>query len=94
MARNCLRRRTTRVLFQPYLDIDVTTVCSTGLSLISLNSLDDADNNSEPRILSSASLSEPKVEVSLRSGVSFSMPDKILLAICTLYTPLAMDFFP
>ena len=74
MASNCLGRRTTRVLFRPYLDIDVSTVCSTGLSLISLNSLDDVDNASEPRILSSASLSEPKVEVSSRSGVSFSMP--------------------
>ena len=94
MARNCHGHRTTRVLFRPYLDVDVTTVCSTGLSLISLNSLDDVDNNSEPRILSSASLSEPKVEVSLRSGVSFSMPDKILLAICTLYMPLSLPISP
>ena len=74
MARNCLGRRTPCVLFRPYLDVDVTTVCSTGLSLISLNSLDDVDNVSEPTILSSSSLSEPKVEVSSRSGVSFSMP--------------------
>ena len=94
MARNCFGRRTTRVLFRPYLDIDVSTVCSTGLSLISLNSLDDVDNKSEPRILSSASLSEPKVEVSLRSGVSFSMPDKILLAICALYMPLSLASSP
>ena len=94
MARNCLGRRTTRVLFRPYLDIDVSTVCSTGLSLISLNSLDDVDNKSEPRILSSASLSEPKVEVSLRSGVSFSMPDKILPAICTIYMPLSLASCP
>ena len=62
----------------------------TGLSLISLNSLDDVNNVSEPTILSSSSLSEPKVEVSLRSGVSFSMPGKILLAICTLYMPLSL----
>ena len=34
MASNCLRRRKTRVLFRPYLDTDVSTVCSTGLSLI------------------------------------------------------------
>ena len=83
MARNCLGRRTTRVLFRPYLDVDVTTVCSTGLSLISLNSIDDVDNVSEPTILSSSSLSEPEVEVFSQSGVSFYMPDKILLAICT-----------
>ena len=94
MARNCLRRRTTRVLFRPYLDIDVSTVCSTGLSLISLNSLDDVDNVSEPTILSSSSLSEPKVDVSSHSGVPFSMPDKILPATCTLYIPLAPAFSP
>ena len=52
MARNCLGRRTTRVLFRPYLDVDVSTICSTGLSLISINSLDDVDNVSEPTILS------------------------------------------
>ena len=92
MASNYLGRRTTRVLFRPYLDIDVSTVCSTGLSLISLNSLDDVDNVSEPTILSSSSVSEPKVEVSSRSGVPFSMPDKFLLAICTLYMPLALAF--
>ena len=63
MARNCLGRRTTRVLFRPHLDTDVSTVCSTGLSLISLNSIDDVDNVSESTILSSSSLSEPKVEV-------------------------------
>ena len=51
-------------LFWPYLDIDVSTVCSTGLSLISLNSLDDVDNVSQPTTPSSSSLSEPKVEVS------------------------------
>ena len=90
MARSCLRRRTTRVLFRPYLDTDVSTVCSTGLSLISFNSLDDVDNVLEPTILSSSSLSEPKVEVSSRSGVPFSMPDKILLAICTLYMTLSL----
>ena len=94
MARNCLGRQTTRVLFRPYLDVDVSTVCSTGLSLISLNSLDDVDNVSEPTIRSSSSLSEPKVEVSSRSGVPFSMPDKILLAICTLYMPLALASSP
>ena len=94
MARNCLGRRTTGVLFRPYLDVDVSTVCSTGLSLISLNSLDDVDNVSEPTIRSSSSLSEPKVEVSSRSGVPFSMPDKILLAICTLYMPLALASSP
>ena len=76
MARHCLGRRTTRVLFRPYLDIVVSTVCSTGLSLLSLNSLDDVDNVSEPTILSSSSLSEPTV--SSRNGVPFSMPDKIL----------------
>ena len=90
MASNCLRRRTTRVLFRPYLDVDVSTVCSTGLSLISLNSLDDVDNASEPTILSSSSLSEREVEVSSCSGVSFSMPDKILPAICTLYMPVSL----
>ena len=74
MASTCRGRRTTRVLFRPYLDIDVSTVCSTGLSLISLNSLDDVDNVAEPRILSSGSLSEPKVNVSSRSGAPFSMP--------------------
>ena len=63
MARNCLGRQTTRVLFRPYLDVDVSTVCSTGLSLISLNSLDDVDNASEPTILSSSSLSEPEVKL-------------------------------
>ena len=89
MASYCLKRRTTRVLFRPYLDIVVTTVCSTGLSLISLNSLDDVDNNSEATILSTSSLSEPKVEVSSRSGVSFSMPDKTLLAICAFILSLA-----
>ena len=94
MARNCPRRRTTRVLFRPYLGIDVSTVCSTGLSLISLNSLDDVDNVSEPTILSSSSLSEPKVDVSSHSGVPFSMPDKILPATCTLYMPLAPAFSP
>ena len=94
MSRNCLGRRTTRVLFRPYLDVDVSTVCSTGLSLISLNSLDDVDNVSEPTILSSSLLSEPKVEVSSPSGVSFSMPDKILLAICTLYMPLSLVSSP
>ena len=92
MARNCLRRRTTRVLFRPHLGIDVSTVCSTGLSFISLNSLDDVDNVSEPTILSSSSLSEPKVDVSSHSGVPFSLPDKILLATCTLYMPLAPAF--
>ena len=90
MARNCLGRRTTHVLFRPYLDIDVSTVCSTGLSLISLNSLDDVTNVSEPTVLSSASLSEPKVDVSSRSGVFFSMSGKILLAICTLYMSLSL----
>ena len=48
------------------------------------------DNVSEPTILSSSSLSEPKVEVSSRSGVPFSMPDKILLAIYTLYMSLSL----
>ena len=90
MASNCLGRRTTRVLFRPHLDIVVSTVCSTGLSLISLNSLDDVTNVSEPTVLSSASLSEPKVDVSSRSGVFFSMPGKILLAICALYMPLSL----
>ena len=52
------------------------------------------DNVSEPTILSSSSLSEPKVDVSSRSGVAFSMPDKILLAICTFYMPLALAFSP
>ena len=85
MARNCLGHRRTRVLFRPYLDVDVSTVFSTGMSLISFNSLDDVDNVSEPTILSFSSLSDPKVEVSSRSGVPFSMPDKILLAICILY---------
>ena len=61
MARNCVGRWTTRVLFRPYLDVDVSTVCSTGLSLVSLNSIDDVDNVSGPTILSSTSLSEPKV---------------------------------
>ena len=94
MARNCLGRRKTRVLFGLYLDVDVSTVCSTGLSLISLNSLDDVDNVSEPTILFSSSLSEPKVGVSSRSGVSFSMPDKILLVICTLYMSLSLASSP
>ena len=57
---------------------------------ISLNSLDDVGNVSEPLILSSSSLSEPKVEVSSRSGVPFSMPDKILLAIYTLYMSVSL----
>ena len=52
------------------------------------------DNVSEPTILSPSSLSEPKVDVSSRSGVAFSMPDKILLAICTFYMPLALAFPP
>ena len=52
------------------------------------------DNVSEPTILSPSSLSEPKVDVSSRSGVAFSMPDKILLAICTFYMPLALAFSP
>ena len=30
----------------------------------------------------------------LSSGVSFSMPDKILLAICTLYMQLSLPFSP
>ena len=93
MARNCLGRRTTRVLFRPYLDVDVSTVCSTGLSLISLNSLDDVDNASEPTILSSSSLSGP--EVKLFHKVSFStVPDKILPAICTIYMPLSLASSP
>ena len=41
-------------------------------------------------ILSSSSLFEPDVEVSSRSAVSFSMPDKILLAIFALYMPLSL----
>ena len=94
MARNCLRRRTTRVLFRPYLGIDVSTVCSTGLSLISLNSLDDVDNASEPTILSSSSLSEPEVKFFFHK-VSFSIvPDKILPAICTIYMPLSLASSP
>ena len=93
MARNCLGRQTTRVLFRPYLDVDVSTVCSTGLSLISLNSLDDVDNASEPTILSSSSLSGP--EVKLFHKVSFStVPDKILPAICTIYMPLPLASSP
>ena len=92
MARHCLRRRTTRVLFRPYLDIVVSTVCSTGLSLLSLNSLDDVDNVSEPTILSPSSLSEPTV--SSRSGVSFSKPDKILLAISAFIYASFSGFFP
>ena len=87
MARNCLGRRTTRVLFRPYLDVDVSTVCSTGLSLISLNSLDDVDNVSEPTILSSSSLSEPKVEVSSRNAVSFTI-------LYVLYVCHLLWFFP
>ena len=94
MALNCLGRWTTRVLFRPYLDVDVSTVCSTGLSLVSLNSIDDVDNVSGPTILSSTSLSEPKLKVSSRNGVSFSMPDKIVLAICTLYMPLSRASSP
>ena len=94
MARNCLRRRRTRVLFRPYIDTDVSTVCSTGLSLISFSSLDDVDNVSEPTILSSSSLSEPKVEVSSRSGVPFSKSDKILLAICAFIYDTFSGFFP
>ena len=62
MTRNCLRRRKTRVLFRPHLDIDGSTVRSTGLSLISLNSLDDVDNVSEPTILSSSPLSDTKLK--------------------------------
>ena len=45
---------------------DVTTVCSTvstGLSIILLNSLDNVDNVLEPTILSTSSLSGPEVEV-------------------------------
>ena len=91
MARHCLGRRTTRVLFRPYLDIVVSTVCGTGLSLLSLNSLDDVDNVSEPTILSS-SLSEPTV--SSRSGVSFSKPDMILLAISAFIYASFSGFFP
>ena len=93
MASNCLGRRTTRVLFRSHLDIVVSTVCSTGLSLISLNSLDDVDNASEPTILSSSSLSGP--EVKLFHKVSFStVPDKILPAICTIYMPLSLASSP
>ena len=94
MARNLLRRRTTRVLFRPHLDTDVSTVCSTGLSLISLNSLDDVDNASEPTILSSSSLSEPEVNFFFHK-VSFSIvPDKIPPAICTIYMPLSLASSP
>ena len=85
----------TRVLFRPYLDIDVSTVCSTALSLISLNSLDDIGNVSEPTVLSSSSLSEPKVEVSSRNGVLASIPNKICQAICVfIYMPLSLDSSP
>ena len=66
----------------------------TGLSLISLSSLDDVNNVSKPTVLSSSSLSEPKVEVCSRSGVVFSTADKILLAICTLYMPLSLASSP
>ena len=63
-----------------------------------LSSLDDVDNVSEPTmtptILSSTSLSESQVEVSLQSGVSFSKPDKILLAICAFIYATFSDFFP
>ena len=62
----------------------------TGLSLISLYSLDDLDDVSESTIRSSSSFFEPDVEVSSRSAVSFSMPDKILLAIFALYMPLSL----
>ena len=65
----------------------------TGLSLISLYSLDDLDDVSESTIRSSSSFFEPDVEVSSRSAVSFSMPDKILLAIFALYMPLSLGFF-
>ena len=94
MARNCLGRWTTRVLFRPYLNIDVSTVCTTELSLILLNSIDDIDNVSEPTILSSSSFSEPKVEVPSRGGVSFSKPDKILLAKCAFIYDTFSGFFP
>ena len=59
-----------------------------------LNSLDDVDNVLQPTTPSSSSLSEPKVEVSWQSGVSFSMPDKILLAICAFIYATFCDFFP
>ena len=62
----------------------------TGLSLISLCSLDDLDDVSESTIRSSSSFFEPDVEVSSRRAVSFSMPDKILLAIFALYMPLSL----
>ena len=65
-----------------------------------LNSLDDVDNVSEPtmtpKILSSTSLSESEVEVSLQSAVSFFKPDKILLAICAFIygMPLSLTSSP
>ena len=84
MARNCLGRQTTRVLFRPYLDIDVSTVCSTGLSLISPKSLDDVDNVSEPTILSSSSLSEPKVVALQQSSFSYWYCCSVLLEMLIL----------
>ena len=64
-ASNCLNDPCS--LLAPNLTFsDVTTVCSTvstGLSLILLNSLDNVDDVLEPTILSNSSLSEPEVEV-------------------------------
>ena len=49
-----------------------------------------------PKILSSTSLSESEVEVSLQSAVSFFKPDKILLAICAFIygMPLSLTCSP
>ena len=88
MARNCLGRRPV-FFFGRNLTLMCPLYAVQGCH-ISLNSLDDVGNVSEPTILSSSSLSEPKVEVSSSSGVPFSMPDKILLAICTLYMTLSL----
>ena len=55
---------------------------------------DNVNDVSDPTILSSTSLSEPEVKVSSQSGVPFSMPDKILLAICGFIYATFSDFFP
>ena len=56
------------------------------------NSLDDVDAWCST-ILSSTSLSELKVKCSSWSGVSFSMPDKILLVICSFIYATFSGFF-
>ena len=80
----------------PYVDVDVTTVCRTGLSLMAQFSDNVSEPTMTPAILSFTSLSESEVEVSLQSAVSFFKPNKILLAICAFIygMPLSLTSSP